>query len=279
MTRSGYSGGTATLFVIVEHTWGSDETRARVDVRLANGLPVAPFTVPADPDVLRELGQALIGAADEFSAEPAPEDDVTEPEVAPVAARPAGKVQTDEVDHRGATGAERRVLAALSATEPRTPAELKRRMPGATPVPTIRSLLGSLRDKGLARASASLSTVERGGPTPWVSVGAGVAHSDAERQASLEAAQANLAASLPEVDKYAGLPLTTAERAVWYALRVTSGRKVSTVSEAIGLSEGTVQTLLESLEAQGYARQYTHDTVGTLWRQADPEAAVKGATR
>lgn len=269
MARSNYNGGSATLLITVEHTWG--EARTRVDIRLANGLPAAPFTVPSsDPNVLRELGQALIGAADQFAAD----DDVTEPEAQPEAPRPAGKVQADDVDHRGTTGAERQVLAALSPTEPRTPAELKRRMPGATPVATVRSLLGSLQSKGLARPAADLATLEAGRPTPWVSAGAGVAHSDAERQASLEAAQADLAASLPEVDKYARLPLTTAERAAWYALRRTSGRKVSSVAEAIGLSEGTTQTLLESLEAQGYARQYDHHTLGVMWRNADPEGAA-----
>lgn len=266
MARSTYSGGTVTERITVEHTWGSDERHVVVNVVLPGGHPVARLAMPAD--VMREVGQALIGAADQFAAD----DDVTEPEVAPEAARPAGKVQTDDVDHRGATMAERRVLAALSGTQPRTPAELKRRMPGATPVGTVRSLLGSLQAKGLARPAADLATEP--GATGWVSVGAGVAHSDAERQASLEAAQANLAASLPEVDKYVALPLTTAERTVWYALRVTSGRKVSAISTATGLSEGTVQTLLESLEAQGYARQYTHDTLGVMWRSADPEGAT-----
>ena len=247
MARSTYTGGTATLTITVEHTWGSDESTARVDARRINGLPLIPFTVPADPDILRELGQALIGAADEFS--PEPEDDVTEPE--------------DEADHRGATGAERRVLAALSGTQPRTPADLKRRMPGATPVATIRSLLDSLRVKGLA--AVRMIPGGTGTTTTWVSIGAGVAYSDAERQASLEAAQA---ASQPEAPEDTGLPLTTAERAVWYALRRSSGRTVATVAKAVERSERHTQALLESLEAQGYARQYESDAFGTLWRVA-----------
>lgn len=283
MARSAYTGGTVTGSITVEHIWGSEDTRVVVNVVGPDNLPLARLAMPAD--VMREVGQALIGAADQFAAD----DDVTEPEVAPEAPRPAGKVQpgdvavarmvldkeadeADEVDHRGATTAERRVLAALSGSQPRTPAELKRRMPGATPVATVRSLLGSLEAKGLAAVRIAPDAFTN--TTTWVSLGAGVAHSDAERQASLEAAQADLTASLPEVDKYIRLPLTTAQRAVWYALRVTSGRKVSTVADSIGLSEGTTQTLLESLEATGYARRYDHGVLGVMWRSADPEAVA-----
>lgn len=247
MARSTYTGGTATLTITVEHTWGSDESTARVDARRINGLPLIPFTVPADPDILRELGQALIGAADEFSPEPEPEDDVTD----------------DDLDVLGATTpAERRVLVALSGTQPRTPADLKRRMPGATPVAIIRSLLDSLRVKGLA--AVRMIPGGTGTTTTWVSIGAGVAYSDAERQASLEAAQA----ASSEAPEDTGLPLSTAERAVWYALRRSSGRTVATVAKAVERSERHTQALLESLEAQGYARQYASDAFGTLWRVA-----------
>lgn len=60
------------------------------------------------------------------------------------------------------TLAESRVLGVLSATEPRTPADVKRLLPGETPVVLLRSVLGRLAAKGLA------TPVERAsGPTAY----------------------------------------------------------------------------------------------------------------
>lgn len=199
--------------------------------------------VAVEDDGLHILGFRIWSGAFGTYAQPIePDDDVTEPE------HPAEPT----VDHRGTTVAERQVLAALSGTEPRTPAELKRRMPGAVPVAYVRSLLDSLRVKGLA--AVRMAPGATGTTTRWVSVGAGVAHSEAERQASLDAAEGRL-------------PLTAAEQAVYGALRRTVGRKVSDIAKTAGHSKDATQALLESLEAQGHARQYPDYVSGTLWRQ------------
>lgn len=197
MARSTYTGGTVTEHITVEHTWGSHESHVVVYVVIPGGQPVARLAMPAD--VMREVGQALIGAADEFDAAEAEAaaraDDLAEPDddmaVARMTLDKVAEEVAEDTDHLGATLAERRVLAALSPTEPRTPAELKRRMPGATPVAVIRSLLESLRLKGLARVQ--MAPHATGNATPWVSVGAGVSGSEARRQASLEAAKAEVA--------------------------------------------------------------------------------------
>jgi hypothetical protein len=59
--------------------------------------------------------------------------------------------------------AARRVLTALQDGKPRTPAALKAAMPGATPVATIRTLLGELSDAGLVEPVAPTS----GNVTAW----------------------------------------------------------------------------------------------------------------
>ena len=96
----------------------------------------------------------------------------------------------EPTDHLGSTMAERRVLAALSPREPRTPAELKRRMPKGANVDTVRELLGRLAGRGLAQPAPVPGAA--GKTVAWVSVGAGVVGSKAARDASLEATKAEV---------------------------------------------------------------------------------------
>lgn len=153
MARSTYTGGTVTERINVEHLWGTMERRVAVDIARVDGHPMPRLAMPAD--VMRELGQALIGAADEFEPSIDPDDDVTEPD------------QTPEPAPEELTGADRRLLAALSPTEARTPAELKRILPGAMPVANIRGWLQRLQAKGYARPAPEMAA---GNVTPWVAV-------------------------------------------------------------------------------------------------------------
>lgn len=60
--------------------------------------------------------------------------------------------------------ADRLVLAVLDHVRPRTPAEIKRLLPGQTPVDTIRACLGRLADAGLVETATSPKTP---GVTAW----------------------------------------------------------------------------------------------------------------
>lgn len=71
---------------------------------------------------------------------------------------------------RETTIAQRRILSAVM-TYPQTPAEIKRLLPGAVPVATIRTVLGQLQDMGLVTTGHN---PHHPGTTAWLRTSDGV---------------------------------------------------------------------------------------------------------